>query len=73
MLENLDNKLESMNESMVVMNEKMEFLKCSNPIGSFDNPADNCSHIKCEHPNSNSGIKCAYTATCIIQVRKNWV
>ena len=60
-LQKLDEKLESMNGSLVVINERLESQnmtdgQCVNTkTGSFDSPGHNCSHIKYDHPLSKSG------------------
>lgn len=53
-LDTIDEKLEDINKQLESLNEH-DGQCCNMRIGSFHNPAHNCSHIAHEHTNISSG------------------
>ena len=62
-LDIIEEKLEAINTRLESMNEHSGE-SCTATTGSFNNPAQNCSHVAQEHPNATSGMLLG-VGTCI--------
>ena len=62
-LQIIDNRLDTLGDRLDIIDSQLDILveilqqQCNNAsVGSFHNPAHNCSHIARAHPNATSGI-----------------